>query len=134
MRGRVTWHQSTQNEVPVRWVRVEASVGGQVVGRAHGDDRGEFLLLLDSSAVGLSDLSSDLTAVVTVFGPAAPVPLPGNDPLADLPIEVLLADPDDVSPGRKLPPTYASTASSSRTVNFRLGALLTNQEKFFFNP
>jgi len=54
--------------------------------------------------------------------------------LADLPIEVLLADPDDVSPGGKLPPAYASTALSSRPVTFRLGALLTGQDKFFFNP
>jgi hypothetical protein len=134
MRGRVTWDQSTLDEVPVRWVRVEASVGGQIVGRAHGDDRGEFLLLLDSSAVGLADLSSELKVLVTVFGPAAPASPPSNDPLADLPIEVLLVDPDDVSPGGKLPPAYASTASSSRIVSFRLGVLLTHQDKFFFNP
>ena len=134
MRGRVTWRQSVNNEEPVRWARVEARVGGNVVGRAHGDDRGEFLLLLDTSAVGLQDLSADLTVQVTVFGPPAPVPVSAGDPLADLPIEVLLADPDDVSPGGKLPPAYASTALSSRPVTFRLGALLTGQDKFFFNP
>jgi hypothetical protein len=75
-----------------------------------------------------------LTVLVTVFGPAAPVPLDASDPLADLPVEVLLVDPDDVSPGRKLPPAYAATAFSSRPVTFRLGVLLTNQDKFFFNP
>ena len=136
MRGRVTWNQSAANEVPARWVRVEARIGGQVVGRAHGDDRGEFLLLLDSSAGGLGDLPSPptVTAQVTVFGPAAPAPIPANDPLGDLPVEILLADPDDVSPGEKLPPGYASTAGSSRAVEFQLGTLLTNQQKFFFNP
>ena len=133
MRGRVTWNQSTASEVPARWVRVEASIDGQVVGRAHGDDRGEFLLLLDSAAGGLGDLPSPLTAQVTVFGPPAPVAVPANDPLGDLPVETLLADPDDVSPGEKLPAGYASTAQSSRPVTFQLGALLTNQAKFFFN-
>jgi hypothetical protein len=51
-----------------------------------------------------------------------------------LPVEVLLADPDDVSPGLRLPPGYAATASSSRQVDFQLGRLLVRQDKFFFNP
>jgi hypothetical protein len=134
MRGRVTWSQALANEVPVRWARVEASINGQVVGRAHGDDRGEFLLLLNTSAVGLNVLTAELTILVTVFAPPAPIPLAGNDPLADLPVEILLNDPDDVSPGSKLPPTYAATALSSRSVTFLLGQLLTNQDKFFFTP
>lgn len=134
LRGRVTWNQSPASEVPARWVRVEASIGAQVVGRAHGDDRGEFLLILDSEAAGLGELPSPLIAQVEVFGPGAPVPIPASDPLGDLPLETLAADPDDVSPGEKLPPGYASTASSSRPVTFQLGKLLTNQEKFFFNP
>lgn len=134
LRGRVTWNQSAANEVPVRWVRVEALIGAQVVGRAHGDDRGEFLLILESEAAGLGELPSPLIAQVAVFGPGAPVPIPASDPLGDLPLETLAADPDDVSPGEKLPPGYASTVSSSRPVTFQLGKLLTNQEKFFFNP
>lgn len=134
MRGRVTWNQSAANEVPVRWARVEASINGQVVGRAHGDDRGEFLLLLDGSAGGLGDLPSPLTAQVTVFAPALAPPLAADDPLGDLPLETLVADPDDISPGTKLPPGYASTASSSRAVDFTLGRLLIQQAKFFLNP
>jgi hypothetical protein len=134
LRGRVTWNQSAVGEVPVRWARVEASIGGQVVGRAHGDERGEFLLLLDCHAGGLGDLPSPLTAVVTVFAPAAQPALPADDPLGDLPLEALLADPDDVSPGHKLPPGYVSSASSSRPVDFTLGRLLTQQPKFFLNP
>ena len=69
-----------------------------------------------------------------MFGPPAPVAIPANDPYGDLPLEILAADPDDVSPGEKLPPGYASTASSHRPVTFQLGRLLTNQPKFFFNP
>ncbi len=134
MRGRVTWNQAGADELPVRWVRVQASINGQVVGRAHGDDRGEFLLLLDPSAGGLGDLPTPLTAQVTVFAPAVPPPLPADDPLGDLPLETLVADPDDVSPGQKLPPGYASTASSSRPVDFTWGRLLTQQAKFFIHP
>ena len=132
LRGRVTWRQS--NEAPVRWARVEATIDGQVVGRAHGDDRGEFLLLLDSQAGGLGDLPTLLTATVTVFAPSAPPAVSADDPLGDLPLETLLADPDDVSPGIKLPPGYAATALSSRAVPFVLGRLLTQQGKFFLNP
>ena len=70
-------------------------------------------------------------AQVTVFG-REPVQISAQDPLADLPIEKLLADPDDVSPGTRIPPEYG--LQSSRTVTFKLGALLTGQEKFFFQP
>jgi hypothetical protein len=74
IRGRVTWNQPAVNEVPARWVRVEAAINGEVVGRAHGDDRGEFLLLLRSEAGGLGDLPVPLVAQVTVFGPPAMLP------------------------------------------------------------
>ncbi len=132
MRGRVTWKKATDHEVPVRWVRVQASINGQIVGWAHGDDRGEFLLMLGNEAGGLGDLPAPLDATVTVFGPPAPVPIPADDPLGDLPVEALAADPDDVSAGRKLPPGYAATANSTRSVTFELGTLLTGQPKFFF--
>lgn len=132
LRGRVTWHAATTNEQPARWVRVEATIDGVVVGRAHGDDRGEFLLLLDNAAGGLGDLPQPLVATVTVFGPAAPPAVPAGDPFGDLPLEVLAADPDDVSPGTRLPTGYAATAVSRRDVTFTPGRLLAQQPKFFF--
>lgn len=131
IRGRVTWNESGDDEVPVRWVRVEAAIGGQVVGRAHGDDRGEFLLLLENEAGGLGELPSPLTATVTIYGPAAPVDIPGDDPLGDLPRETA-GDPDDISDGTTLPDGYDRTDASSRDVTFELGVLLTGQDKFFF--
>jgi hypothetical protein len=134
MRGRVTWKQSNSNEIPARWVRVEASVNGQIVGRAHGDDRGEFLLILDCTAGGQGELPNPLDVLVTVFGPPAVKPIPKDDPIGDLPLEVLTGDPDDVSPGVKRPPQYAATAHSSRSVTFEFGTILTGQPKFFFNP
>lgn len=133
IRGRVTWNQAAANEVPARWVRVEAAINGQIVGRAHGDDRGEFLLLLRSEAAGVGELPSPLVAQVTVFGPPAPPPIPPNDPLGDMPVETLAADPDTISAGETLPPGYASTVHSSRPVTFELGMLLTRQDKFFFS-
>jgi hypothetical protein len=133
IRGRVTWRQPAANEVPARWVRVEARAGGQVVGRAHGDDRGEFVLLLRPEAGGLGDLPSPLVAQVTVFGPPAAVAVAPDDPLSDLPVETLAADPDVISPGEAMPAGYASTGLSTRAVQFELGRLLTNVDKFFFN-
>jgi len=134
MRGRVTWNKPATGEVPVRWARVEATINGVPVGHAHGDDRGEFLLLLDGQAGGLGDLASPITATVTVYAPAAPPAQVPGDPLGDLPLEKLLADPDVISPGLTRPPGYASTPQSSRPVDFPLGQLLTRQPKFFLHP
>jgi hypothetical protein len=118
---------------PLRWARVEARLepGGVLVGRAHGDDRGEFLLVLANAASPPSELVDPLDVRVTVFGPAvAPVPVPAtlaaDDPLWDLPLEPLPApgDPDPVSPGEALPAGYSATPTSTRIVSFRLGRLI----------
>jgi hypothetical protein len=128
LRGRVT-----RGGQPMRWARVEARLepGGALVGRAHGDDRGEFLLVLANAASPPAELVDPLNVRVTVFGPAvAPVPVPATlaaeDPLWDLPLEPLPnpGDPDPVSPGEALPAGYVSTASSTRIVPFRLGRLI----------
>ena len=125
LRGRVT-----RGGEPMRWARVEARLPGPdvVVGRAHGDDRGEFLLLLAPEAAPFVELTDPLDIDVTVFGPAAPpVPVPASlpelDPYWDLPLEDLgaPADPDPVAAGETLPAGYVSTASSTRVVSFRLG-------------
>ncbi len=83
---------------PLRWTRVEARLesGGFLVGRAHGDDRGEFLLVLDPRAAPAAELVDPLEVRVTVFAPAmapAPMPatLPAEDFLWDLPLEILPA-------------------------------------------
>ena len=115
---------------PMRWARVQAVLlsSGQVVGRAHGDDRGEFLLVIAASASPIGDLVSPVTLQVTVFGPATiPVPptldVPLRDPLWDLPLEVSPAPgaPDKVSTGETLPVNY--TANTVVNVDFVLGEL-----------
>src|SRR5205085_5759924 len=89
LRGRVV-----RGGLQMRWSRVEATLPGSgvLVGRGHGDDRGEFLLLISSAAIPVGDLVNPLSINVTVFAPAAvPAPatpeLPSLDPLWDLPLE-----------------------------------------------
>jgi len=131
-----------RDDEPMRWVHVEARMeGGQLVGRTRGDDRGEFLLLIDSLAAAASDLSSEINITVTIFGPAVtPVPattdLAAQDALWDLPLEILpaIGDPDLVSTGETPPTGYVEGASE--TIAFKIGRMLTGVEvdDFVFTP
>jgi len=125
VRGRVL-----RSGKPMRWARVEAALpgGGKVVGRAHGDDRGEFLLLIGPEAIPVGDLVSPINLAVTVAGPATiPVPatpdLPSLDPLWDVPQEIPPAPGvlDKVSTGETPPANY--TAKAVRNIDFFLGEL-----------
>jgi hypothetical protein len=123
LRGRVT-----RNNKPMRWARVVARLAGQalVIGRAQGDDRGEFLLLINANAVTGSSLPNPLNVDVSVSGPTiAPIPNPPNqevlDPLWDLPLETLAAPgaADPVAAGVTLPANYG--AVTVQTITFSLG-------------
>jgi len=126
----------------MRWTHVEARMeGGQLVGHTRGDDRGEFLLIIDSLAASASDLSAEINITVTVFGSAvAPVAVPADlaaqDDLWDLPLEILpaIGDPDSVSPGETPPTGYV--AGASKTIAFKIGRMLTGVEvdDFVFTP
>lgn len=118
---------------PMRWAIVDATLPGNstLVGRACSDDRGEFLLLLNSEAAPDSDILRTIDARVSVAGPlTAPVPsdpdLSGRDELWDLPLEVLPAPglPDTVSSGETFPAGYTVDLGSARTVTFEIGTLL----------
>jgi len=113
----------------MRWARVVARLAGQtlVLGRAHGDNRGEFLLILNARAVTGSTLPQPLNVDVSISGPV-PVPAPASpnqektDPLWDLPVETLAAPgsaSDSVATGEDLPANY--TATIVPTVAFTLG-------------
>ena len=128
---------------PMRWARVEARLNGTslIVGRAHGDDRGEFLLLLNSRVTTGSTLPKPLSIDVKVMGPAtAPTPsspdLPSIDPLWDLPLEFLAAPGtanDPVATGEQppdQPPAQNYTASVTRTIELTLGKCLSGLEDF----
>ncbi len=128
LRGRVL-----RDGKPMRWARVVATLRGAtvVVGRAHGDDRGEFLLLINARVTSGSVWPDPLEIEVAVFGPAtAPTPdpedLPTRDPLWDLPLETLAApgaDEDLVATGEQLPNTadLNYTKSVTREITFTLG-------------
>jgi hypothetical protein len=132
LRGRVR-----RGAAPLRWARVEARLPaptgappGVLLGRAHGDDRGEFLLIIGSPPAPLGTPAFKLDVDVTVF--ARPVDPPASDfaqqhdPLWDLPLELVTAPgpADPVSIGAAIPPDY--TSSVKQTITFRLGATLTN--------
>lgn len=131
LRGRVV-----NGGQPLRWARIVAEIpdSGQVVGRAHGDDRGEFLLILDSSAMQVGELISPLPIRVRVFAPSSPPAPDADDPLSDLPLEVLPAAglPDDVASGETVPPSY--DASATRVVDFVPGRILSSEIDEFTIP
>lgn len=128
LRGRVL--RSVKPAVPLRWARIEARLpNGLTIGRAHGDDRGEFLLLLGLlAAVGAppaGDLASPVKVRLTVFGQdPAPVPpsvdVPIRDPLWDLPVEEAPAPGalDDVAPGERPPINYVSKPNNNPALDF----------------
>ena len=140
VRGRVT--RGAGPGAPfVRWSRIEARRSGSntVIARAHGDDRGEFLLLLPPAASQGSELVDPLPIRIDAFGPAlAPAPsssaIPEMDPFWDLPTETAVAlDPvnpfaDPVSAGDLLPAGYSAT--TGRTVEVPLGTILSVKEPF----
>jgi hypothetical protein len=106
----------TSGGASVRWTRVEASIAGTVIGRAHGDDRGEFLLVLgpNTDVSGTGDLVSPTDVTIDVYGRNPALPQDPSDPLADLPLETAAAPgvtPDDVSNGVDLPDHYVQVAS-----------------------
>lgn len=142
LRGRVLRQQPPPAEpAPMRWARVEARTNGVLVGRAHGDDRGEFLLVLGIDSAHTGDLVVPLPVDVTVTGPTArPVPaaadLPRRDPLWDLPVEEVPPAnvTDTVSSGEDPPPEYVPGVSVTRTVNLPLGRITSGIAPFVLPP
>lgn len=131
MRGRVL-----RGTEPMRWARVEARLPGlgTLVGRAQGDDRGEFVLLLAPAAAPFVDLVDPLPIEVTVFGPQV-VPAPTNpedlaDPYWDLPLETPdpPSDPAAVESGETLPSGYVASLAAPETISFRLGRTISARD------
>lgn len=122
VRGRVVRALSaTPGDVaPVRWTRVRAvDTTGAELGWAHGDDRGEFVLVVgnaDGSVVVPADPLDVELSVGATLPPLVPSPLdplrPAVDPLWDLAAEPLPAaaapGPLDPRTGRALLPGQAS--------------------------
>lgn len=124
LRGRVV-----SGDEPVRWARVEATLAGRddVLWRAQGDDRGEFLLVVGPDTTNFGDLVSPLELDVTVV---APDPAAAAD--ADPPLEVAPAPgaPDDVSTGEARPDDYDPGLVETRTVPLPLGRVTSDLDPY----
>lgn len=124
LRGRIRREVSPGVNATVPWARVIVTRAGAgpanfnteaQIGWAHGDDRGEFLLVLGNSAVsGAADLPATLSLNVWVFLPPALPVFNAADPLASLPLDNAGADAlNDVLKGLAVPPTYLPQAVRS---------------------
>lgn len=137
LRGRVV-----EGLVAVRWARIEAllPVGGacpastesNVIAVAHGDERGEFLLVLPPAAAP-AGRSVTTSVCVRVWAPPRPVDAAGRasiDPYWDLPLETLSHTPEGerIAAGVLKPATY--TRSTVRNVTLRLGRTTSGQPPF----
>jgi len=119
---------------PMRWVRIEARLASthEFLGRAHGDDRGDFLLLVQLDPAHVGDPGNPLAIQVMLFGAQIPpVPAytlqPQLDPFWDLPLETPNIPPpgvdDPVADGVQLPAGYVASATGPVTVNLPLGRI-----------
>jgi hypothetical protein len=118
----------------LRWARIEARLvsTGELLGRAHGDDRGDFLLLVQLDPTHVGDPDDPMKVQLTVYGPKpAPVPAyalqPEIDNLWDLPLELPNIPPpgtdDPVAAGAQPPPNYVASAGGPATVSLPLGRI-----------
>jgi hypothetical protein len=130
----------------LRWPRVEAlGSANEVLGRAHGDDRGEFLLVIPTTGNIPPPPPSTLPIRLAVWVPPPPPQPPGqqiaeDDPLSDLePEDAVRRDPgappgsvdSAVLHGDVIPPTYQlATFISSPAVTLTVGELLVQTVPF----
>lgn len=135
VRGRVV--RGTES---VAWPRITAvGPGGEAVGWAHGDDRGEFVLVIVSTGSIDPPVPSTLDITLVVIAPSTAV-RPATDPLSDLVIETVPQSQipptagDLDSPllhGRAIPPGYVtSTTLTAMTVPVGVTTQLTADVPF----
>jgi hypothetical protein len=119
VRGCVRRGANAQTAPRVRWPRVIATKGARVVGVAHGDERGEYALLVRYPAGLISPLApaaADAQVTLTAYGRSAPpVHAAPYDDLAAEPAAVVAADADPVA---DLPAAYNRQVVLARTLVF----------------
>jgi len=141
LRGRLLRHVPGQEDEPVPWPRLEArGQQDEPIGYAHGDDRGEFLLLVESTGQLPPPPPSSLPIRLAVWIPdpaATPPPdqlITEGDPLGGLVIEdAVRHDPgappgsvdDTVLRGEAIPASYLPAALAPRPAeDFTVGELV----------
>lgn len=118
----------------MRWARIEARLAatGEMLGRAHGDDRGDFFLLVQLDPDHVGEPEDPLDVRITVYGwdtppnPTYPTE-PKVDPFWDLPLE----EPsipgagavDPVAAGVDQPAGYRASAGGTVPVPLPLGRI-----------
>lgn len=135
LRGRVL-----HDGKPARWARVEARLPGAdaVLFRAHGDDRGEFLLTVGADPGGHAELPAVMTLQITAIArkPVAVPPAGGtSDRLWDMQIETVQAPippaaDDPVSLGETLPQDYDPGLTLTRDVDLIPGRIRSDAAPF----
>lgn len=124
VRGRIRKGPDAAHAVPVAWARVVVTrplpapaapnfATETRIAWGHGDDRGEFLVLLDAHAVpGGAVLPEVINLRLWVFLPPPAVVFSASDPLASLPLEAGGIDfSNDILRGTAIPPGYLKQAS-----------------------
>lgn len=127
LRGHIRKGLSLDQAVDVPWARVVVTRPGSgaadfateaKLAWGHGDDRGEFLVLLGADAVpGGVSLPASLSLRLWVFLPPPAVSFDPADPLASLPLEDGGTAPsNDALRGTAIPPGYVQQAAIDLTV------------------
>ncbi|MGH3824082.1 MAG: hypothetical protein ACRDRA_14820 [Pseudonocardiaceae bacterium] len=124
-----------RNGQPVRWPRVEAlGPGGLVVGRAHGDERGEFLLIVTGTGSVTPPPPATLDIQLLMYGPAGEPPDPALEPVTRSSAPPLPSDLDNpLLRGESIPIGY-TVSSASPTVTVPIGELRSVPAPFTFWP
>lgn len=130
VRGRIA-----RSGQPVRWARVEAlGPGGLVVGRAHGDERGEFLLVIATTGTLTPPPPPTLDVQLVMYGPPGEPPDPALERIVRSSAPPLPGDLDNpLLRGESVPPGYP-VSSASPTVTVPIGAVRRVPAPFTFWP
>jgi hypothetical protein len=137
IRGRVV-----HGSAPVRWARLTA-IGptNEVAGRAHADDRGEFVLVISDPAQ--NPVQSTVAVSVSVIAPKVAGPINPLDRCADLVVEDIprssappaASDLDnDVLRGVATPAGYSANANGPRAVIVQVGSEVILADDIVFDP
>jgi hypothetical protein len=128
IRGRVRRGATLATSTHLRWARIFATIPqteaifnqATVVGCGHGDDRGEFVLVLDARAVSGASLKNPVLVRLWAFVPPPPAQIDPRDSFLGLPLENGgTAAINDVLRGRGVPTEY--TLQQSKILELRLG-------------
>ncbi len=131
----------TRAGAPLPWGRVVAvGPGSAVLGRAHADDRGEFLLLLRET--NQNPVQAGVGVSLRIRGPRD-IAAPDPDPYSALPVEPVTRPADPPGPGdldnpllrgTTPPAAYTTNAVAPVQITLRVGAEQVRPEPVPFEP